>query len=203
MPCRLEAEEEDVVSICVQDLSLWSLSKEPSVSSSQMIPCCRRLIEERSPYMKGLHLCVSHFYSVMQDGDLCIPWDWKGWHTLTDVQIQALCVCSCRYAGLRWSCGLCVVCSWMHFGFVMQADGWSARKAKRICERSLCGLFQDVVYLYSKCEHLRSSFISVCCMCRPWAKGSVRVLRVRVTVSVEMQNLKATMTTLLLWLSAT
>ncbi|XP_017333597.2 T-cell activation inhibitor, mitochondrial isoform X1 [Ictalurus punctatus] len=75
---QLQVEEEDVVSICVQGLSLQSLSKEPSVSSSQMIPCCRRLIEERSPYMQGLHLCVSHFYSVMQDGDLCIPWDWKG-----------------------------------------------------------------------------------------------------------------------------
>ncbi|XP_046704498.1 T-cell activation inhibitor, mitochondrial isoform X1 [Silurus meridionalis] len=74
----LEAEEEDVVSICLQGLSLCSLSKEPSVSSSQMIPCCRRLIEERSPHMQGLHLCISHFYSVMQDGDLCIPWDWKG-----------------------------------------------------------------------------------------------------------------------------
>ncbi|XP_048009407.1 T-cell activation inhibitor, mitochondrial isoform X2 [Megalobrama amblycephala] len=75
---KLEAEEEDIISSCLQDLSLSSLSKEPSVSSSQMIPCCRRLMEERSPQMQGLHLCISHFYSVMQDGDLCIPWDWKG-----------------------------------------------------------------------------------------------------------------------------
>ncbi|XP_065102279.2 T-cell activation inhibitor, mitochondrial [Paramisgurnus dabryanus] len=74
----LEAEEEDIISSCLQDLSLRSLSKEPSVSSNQMIPCCRRLMEEKSPQMQGLHLCVSHFYSVMQDGDLCIPWDWKG-----------------------------------------------------------------------------------------------------------------------------
>uniref|UniRef100_A0A673HIJ5 T-cell activation inhibitor, mitochondrial-like n=1 Tax=Sinocyclocheilus rhinocerous TaxID=307959 RepID=A0A673HIJ5_9TELE len=75
---KLEAEEEDIISSCLQDLSLHSLCKEPSVSSSQMIPCCRRLMEERSPQMQGLHLCISHFYSVMQDGDLCIPWDWKG-----------------------------------------------------------------------------------------------------------------------------
>ncbi|XP_030638118.1 T-cell activation inhibitor, mitochondrial [Chanos chanos] len=74
---QLEAEEEDVVLSCIQDLSLKSLSKEPSVSSRQMIPCCRRLMEDRSPQMQGLRLCVSHFYSVMQDGDLCIPWDWK------------------------------------------------------------------------------------------------------------------------------
>ncbi|XP_026888266.2 T-cell activation inhibitor, mitochondrial isoform X1 [Electrophorus electricus] len=75
---QLEAEEEDVVSSCMLGLSLRSLSKEPSVSSSQMIPCCTRLMEERWPHMQGLHLRISHFYSVMQDGDLCIPWDWKG-----------------------------------------------------------------------------------------------------------------------------
>lgn len=75
---KLEAEEEDIILCCLQDLSLHSLSKEPSVSSSQMIPCCRRLMEERSPQMQGLHIYISHFYSVMQDGDLCIPWDWKG-----------------------------------------------------------------------------------------------------------------------------
>lgn len=75
--CRLQAEEEAVVKLCLQNLSLRSLSKEPSVSPSQMILCCRRLVEQRSPLMQGLHICVSHFYSVMQDGDLCVPWDWK------------------------------------------------------------------------------------------------------------------------------
>lgn len=74
---HLQAEEEAVVKSCLQSLSLRSLSKEPSVSSSQMILCCKRLLEQRSPLMQGLHICVSHFYSVMQDGDLCVPWDWK------------------------------------------------------------------------------------------------------------------------------
>ncbi|XP_028281548.1 T-cell activation inhibitor, mitochondrial [Parambassis ranga] len=74
---QLQAEEEAVMKLCVQTLSLRSLSKEPSVSSTQMIECCKRLVEQRSPLMQGLHVCVSHFYSVMQDGDLCVPWDWK------------------------------------------------------------------------------------------------------------------------------
>ncbi|XP_029359544.1 T-cell activation inhibitor, mitochondrial isoform X3 [Echeneis naucrates] len=74
---QLQAEEEVVVQQCLQSLSLRSLSKEPSVSSSQMIQCCKRLLEQRSPLMQGLHVCISHFYSVMQDGDLCLPWDWK------------------------------------------------------------------------------------------------------------------------------
>lgn len=76
---RLQEEEEAVMKLCLQSLSLRSLSREPSVSSSQMILCCKRLLEQRSPLMQGLHICVSHFYSVMQDGDLCVPWDWKSW----------------------------------------------------------------------------------------------------------------------------
>lgn len=76
---RLQVEEEAVVKLCLQNLSLRSLSKEPSVSYSQMILCCKRLLEQRSPLMQGLHVCISHFYSVMQDGDLCVPWDWKSW----------------------------------------------------------------------------------------------------------------------------
>ncbi|XP_066547069.1 T-cell activation inhibitor, mitochondrial [Amia ocellicauda] len=74
---ELEAEENDLVLYCLESLSLKRLYKEPSVSSKQMIPCCRRLMEERCPYVQGMRLCVSHFYSVLQDGDLCIPWDWK------------------------------------------------------------------------------------------------------------------------------
>ncbi|XP_071777496.1 T-cell activation inhibitor, mitochondrial [Centroberyx gerrardi] len=74
---QLQAEEEAAVKACLHSLSLRSLSKEPSVSSSQMILCCKRLLEQRLPLTQGLHICVSHFYSVMQDGDLCIPWDWK------------------------------------------------------------------------------------------------------------------------------
>ncbi|XP_017286660.1 T-cell activation inhibitor, mitochondrial [Kryptolebias marmoratus] len=74
---QLQVEEDAVVRSCLQTLSLRSLSKEPSVSSSQMIQCCQRLLEQRSPLLLGLHICVSHFYSVLQDGDLCVPWDWK------------------------------------------------------------------------------------------------------------------------------
>ncbi|XP_061631397.1 T-cell activation inhibitor, mitochondrial isoform X1 [Phyllopteryx taeniolatus] len=74
----LQAEEEAAMKLCLQSLSLQDLSKEPSVTSSQIILCCKRLLGQRSPLMLGLHVCVSHFYSVTQDGDLCIPWDWKG-----------------------------------------------------------------------------------------------------------------------------
>ncbi|KAM8735246.1 T-cell activation inhibitor, mitochondrial isoform 1-T1 [Acanthopagrus schlegelii] len=74
---QLQVEEEAVMKLCLQNLSLRSLSKEPSISSSQMVQCCKRLVEQRYPLLQGLHICVSHFYSVMQDGDMCVPWDWK------------------------------------------------------------------------------------------------------------------------------
>ncbi|KAF6738560.1 T-cell activation inhibitor, mitochondrial [Oryzias melastigma] len=73
---RLLTEEGAALKACLQTMSLKSLSKEPSISSSQMIQCCSRLQEQQPPLMQGLHVSVSHFYSVLQDGELCIPWDW-------------------------------------------------------------------------------------------------------------------------------
>ncbi|XP_028326799.1 T-cell activation inhibitor, mitochondrial isoform X2 [Gouania willdenowi] len=75
---QLQVDEDAAVKQCVQRLSLRSLSKEPSISSAQMVTCCKRLMEQHSPLLQGLHVHVSHFYSVMQDGDMCVPWDWKG-----------------------------------------------------------------------------------------------------------------------------
>uniref|UniRef100_A0A8D2QTM3 T cell activation inhibitor, mitochondrial n=1 Tax=Zosterops lateralis melanops TaxID=1220523 RepID=A0A8D2QTM3_ZOSLA len=69
--------EKELINTSMERFSLDRLYKEPSVSSAQMIDCCKRLLEESLPYLQGMHLCVSHFYSVLQDGDLCIPWNWK------------------------------------------------------------------------------------------------------------------------------
>lgn len=74
---QLKAEEAAAVKRCLHSLSLRTLTKEPSVSSLQMTECCRRLVEHRSPLLQGFHVCVSSYYSVLQDGDLCVPWDWK------------------------------------------------------------------------------------------------------------------------------
>uniref|UniRef100_A0A8C3CNP2 T cell activation inhibitor, mitochondrial n=1 Tax=Cairina moschata TaxID=8855 RepID=A0A8C3CNP2_CAIMO len=69
--------EKELIGTSTEKFSLDRLYKEPSVSSAQMIDCCKRLLEESLPYLQGMHLCISHFYSVLQDGDLCIPWNWK------------------------------------------------------------------------------------------------------------------------------
>uniref|UniRef100_A0A6I8N3J1 T cell activation inhibitor, mitochondrial n=1 Tax=Ornithorhynchus anatinus TaxID=9258 RepID=A0A6I8N3J1_ORNAN len=74
---KLMLMENDLISTSTEKFSLKKLYKEPSVSSAQMVDCCKRLLEQSLPYLQGMHLCISHFYSVMQDGDLCIPWNWK------------------------------------------------------------------------------------------------------------------------------
>ncbi|XP_073189447.1 T-cell activation inhibitor, mitochondrial isoform X1 [Lepidochelys kempii] len=74
---ELTVMEKELISASTEKFSLKQLYKEPSISHAQMIDCCKRLLEESLPYLQGMHLCISHFYSVLQDGDLCIPWNWK------------------------------------------------------------------------------------------------------------------------------
>ncbi|XP_020655138.3 T-cell activation inhibitor, mitochondrial isoform X2 [Pogona vitticeps] len=69
--------EKELIQTAAEKFSLHRLYKEPSISSVQMIHSCSRLLEESLPYLEDMHLCISHFYSVLQDGDLCIPWHWK------------------------------------------------------------------------------------------------------------------------------
>ncbi|GAB1294851.1 T cell activation inhibitor, mitochondrial [Apodemus speciosus] len=74
---KLKVMENELIQASTKKFSLEKLYKEPSISSRQMVDCCKRLLEQSLPCLHGMHLCVSHFYSVMQDGDLCIPWNWK------------------------------------------------------------------------------------------------------------------------------
>ncbi|XP_050634334.1 T-cell activation inhibitor, mitochondrial isoform X1 [Macaca thibetana thibetana] len=74
---ELKVIENELIQASTKKFSLEKLYKEPSISSTQMVDCCKRLLEQSLPYLHGMHLCISHFYSVMQDGDLCIPWNWK------------------------------------------------------------------------------------------------------------------------------
>nr|XP_056713511.1 T-cell activation inhibitor, mitochondrial [Euleptes europaea] len=69
--------EKELIKASTERFSLHQLYKEPSISSVQMIRSCNRLLKESLPFLQGMRLCISHFYSVLQDGDLCIPWNWK------------------------------------------------------------------------------------------------------------------------------
>ncbi|XP_031845322.1 T-cell activation inhibitor, mitochondrial isoform X2 [Nomia melanderi] len=63
----------------VKELSLIDLNKDDSITPDLMIQCCERLLLHKSvlaPRLEGVMLWVTHYYSVMSDGVLCIPWDW-------------------------------------------------------------------------------------------------------------------------------
>ncbi|XP_076672349.1 T-cell activation inhibitor, mitochondrial isoform X3 [Andrena cerasifolii] len=64
----------------VQELGLTALNKDDSITPDLMIQCCERLLLHKTvlaPLLEGVMLWVTHYYSVMSDGVLCIPWDWK------------------------------------------------------------------------------------------------------------------------------
>ncbi|XP_076174528.1 T-cell activation inhibitor, mitochondrial isoform X2 [Ptiloglossa arizonensis] len=64
----------------VQELGLIALNKDDSITPDLMIQCCERLLLHKivlAPLLEGVMLWVTHYYSVMSDGVLCIPWDWK------------------------------------------------------------------------------------------------------------------------------
>ena len=62
-------------------LQLLSLSRDQNVTWQQTDQCCTRLLSNRSDIgvsLEGCRLKVAHFYSVMSDGEIYIPWNWKG-----------------------------------------------------------------------------------------------------------------------------
>ncbi|XP_017878808.1 T-cell activation inhibitor, mitochondrial isoform X2 [Ceratina calcarata] len=64
----------------VKELGLTVLNKDDSITPDLMIQCCERLLLHKNvlaPLLNGVMLWVTHYYSVMSDGVLCIPWDWK------------------------------------------------------------------------------------------------------------------------------
>ena len=76
------AEHTRLVNECRAKLGLAALSHEPNISRQQMASCCQRLVRlvETATLSVDLRLCrvkVAQFYSVMADGDLCIPWNFE------------------------------------------------------------------------------------------------------------------------------
>ncbi|XP_078036460.1 T-cell activation inhibitor, mitochondrial isoform X3 [Augochlora pura] len=64
----------------IKELGLINLNKDDSITPDLMIQCCERLLLHKgvlAPLLEGVMLWVTHYYSVMSDGVLCIPWDWK------------------------------------------------------------------------------------------------------------------------------
>lgn len=71
--------EEMVSEECKKHFQLLSLNKEDNVSPDKMTQCCERLLEDKIYLEEGLNhskLNIAHYYTVMQDGEISIPWNW-------------------------------------------------------------------------------------------------------------------------------
>lgn len=65
--------------ICIKELQLDNLLKGDSVTPDLMIQCCERLLSKKSELhqLKNVNLNITTYYSVLSDGSVCIPWNWK------------------------------------------------------------------------------------------------------------------------------
>ncbi|XP_065076285.1 T-cell activation inhibitor, mitochondrial [Ochlerotatus camptorhynchus] len=69
--------ERDLHAKCIKLFSLLSLSKDDSVTPDRMIECLEKLIATSGLELNDIHLNITTYYSVLNDGTVCIPWDWK------------------------------------------------------------------------------------------------------------------------------
>lgn len=60
----------------LKELELRQLEKDDSITPDRMISCLERLISSGIK-LKNINLHITHYYSVLADGTVCLPWDWK------------------------------------------------------------------------------------------------------------------------------
>ena len=72
--------ERDLHQRCVEEFELAALQKDDNITPDLMIECCDRFLRHKtvlSPLLKGVHLWITNYYSVLSDGEMCVPWNWK------------------------------------------------------------------------------------------------------------------------------
>uniref|UniRef100_A0A161MFN5 T-cell activation inhibitor, mitochondrial isoform x2 n=1 Tax=Triatoma infestans TaxID=30076 RepID=A0A161MFN5_TRIIF len=65
---------------CLSELGLLALDKDDCITPKPMITFCENLLKNRDLLKKhliGTRLTVTNYYSVMTDGQMYIPWNWK------------------------------------------------------------------------------------------------------------------------------
>jgi len=77
----LHRQMEDEVGRCKRLFSLDALTKDDSIPLDQMVTCCQRLCASfREIYIYlpvGSKVVVTSYFTVLQSGEICIPWNWK------------------------------------------------------------------------------------------------------------------------------
>ncbi|XP_058452037.1 T-cell activation inhibitor, mitochondrial [Malaya genurostris] len=69
--------ERDLHERCMKQFQLFSLDKDDSVTPDRMIECLEKLIASDELELNDIHLNITTYYSVLNDGTVCIPWNWK------------------------------------------------------------------------------------------------------------------------------
>ena len=64
---------------CINELGLIQFDRDSSLDGLTL-ECLERLMEH-APNIRhlthGNHLTITRFYSVLSDGVICVPWNWK------------------------------------------------------------------------------------------------------------------------------
>ncbi|XP_046450179.1 T-cell activation inhibitor, mitochondrial-like, partial [Daphnia pulex] len=70
-------QEKDLIAQCVQTFGLLALDKDDNVTPSECSQCCNQLLKQVDylrPYLQHGRVRITHYYSLLSDGEMCIPW---------------------------------------------------------------------------------------------------------------------------------
>ncbi|GFR13475.1 DUF4461 domain-containing protein [Trichonephila clavata] len=75
----MKNEEQVIHDKCMSRLGLSALEKDDNITTDLMVKCCQQILQYLPSVGQTCVDCdwrISHYYSVLQDGEMCIPWDW-------------------------------------------------------------------------------------------------------------------------------
>lgn len=68
--------ERDLLKKCLELLEVRTLLKDDNITPDLMIGCLEKLLDSKLKF-KDLNLHITNYYSILNDGTICIPYNWK------------------------------------------------------------------------------------------------------------------------------
>lgn len=69
--------EQELMDSCIKKLQLKALTKDDAITPDKMISALRDVSVMQLQALQQGKLHITHYYSVLTDGTVCIPWDFK------------------------------------------------------------------------------------------------------------------------------
>ncbi|KAH8274298.1 hypothetical protein KR026_007302 [Drosophila bipectinata] len=69
--------EQELINSCIKKLQLHALTKDDAITPDKMISALRDVSEMQLQSLQQGKLHITHYYSILTDGTMCIPWDFK------------------------------------------------------------------------------------------------------------------------------